>query len=130
MIVLDTSVLVWLTTSQENLSAKALKLIKEERREKEIYVSSISLWEIALLVRKKRLAFNLEFDEWFSKVRQLSFLKFIDVDVDIAVNSVNLELSNNDPADRIIIASAKFLGAQLVTSDKRILEYEQVQSVW
>ena len=130
MIVLDTNILVWLTTSPENISPLALKMINKFKTRKELYVSSISVWEIALLVKKKRLLFNIGFEEWLLKVKNLTFLKFVDVDVDIAVASVNLKWTHKDPADRFIVATALNLEAKLITSDRKILTFKGVQSIW
>ena len=131
MIVLDTHVLIWFVNDQRRLSSKALSEIQKAKKKGEIYVSSISVWEIALLAKKGRLKFNIDTSLWIRAVNNLSFFQFIDVSPSIAYKSVNLEgIFHQDPADRIIIATAQELDAELITRDKRILKYRYVDAVW
>lgn len=131
MIVLDTSVLIWWTSSPEKLSQKARKIIEKEIKKGEILVSSISIWEIYLLIKKDRLKFFTDPDSWLEKVESLPFIRFIPIDNKIAAKSVSLAPPlHDDPADRMIIATTLQYGAMLITSDKRILSYSHVQSIW
>ena len=128
MIVLDTHTLIWWVDSPQKLSKKVRKVIEEE---KSILISSISTFEIYLLIKKGKLELLNNPDVWLEKIESLPFVRFIPVDNKIAAYSVNLpDFSHKDPADRIIIATALNLGAKLVTSDKRILDYKYVQTVW
>lgn len=131
MIVLDTHVLIWLISSPQKLSRNVQKSINEEIKKNEILVSSISIWEVFMLVKKERLKLTMHPDIWLEKVESLPFIQFIPVDNQIASKSVNLpEPFHNDPADRIIIATALMHGDQLITSDTRIRKYPHVQSLW
>lgn len=132
MIILDTHVLVWWVSNPEKLSDKAQKLIEvEAKKGNEILVSSISVWEICMLIKKSRLKLTMDIDTWIGKIEQIIFLEFIPVDNKIAEQSVNLHGTfHNDPADRMIIATALKYGAVLITSDRKILNYPYVQSVW
>jgi len=129
--ILDTHVLVWLVSNPEKISEKARKLIDQEVKKSELLVSSISVWEIYMLVKKGRLKLSLDVDTWFEKIEQLSFLQFIPIDNKIAAKSVMLpEPLHSDPADRMIAATAREYAAVLITSDKRLLTYPSVQSIW
>ena len=132
MIVLDTHVLVWWVASPEKLSTKAEKIIKSEiKNNGQLLVSSISVWEICLLVKKERLSFTMDVDIWLEKVESLPFIQFISVDNRTAAKSVNLPGEfHDDPADRMIIALAREKGAILLTSDRRIRKYPHVRSFW
>lgn len=131
MIVLDTHAWVWFASNPENLSKKAQKAVDAAREEKGVLVSSISVWEIALLVAKKRLKLTLDVMDWVAKSELLPFVQFIPVTNSIAIKAVNLPGSlHSDPADRIIIATALSLGAALVTKDKKISSYGHVKTVW
>ena len=131
MILLDTSTLIWWTTALEKLSKKARDVIEKEIKEGVFFVSSISIWEIYLLVKKEKVRFSVDIDTWLEKVGSSPYINFIPVDNKIAAKSVMLpDFSNKDPADRMIVATALINGATLVTSDKRILNYPHVQSVW
>lgn len=131
MIVLDTHVLIWLVSNPEKLSKKAKKLIDNEIKKRPLLVSSISVWEIFMLMQKRRLILTLDSNTWMEKVEQLPFLQFVPIDNTIASKSVLLpNLIHQDPADRMIIATARENGATLITSDKKILLYRNVKSVW
>lgn len=131
MIVLDTHVWVWYIDSSEALSTEALNKIEQARAKNGIYISCISSWEIYMLHEKKRLAFAVEPDIWISRCEQLSFLNFIPVDNDIARMAVRLPGPlHADPADRMIIATAKYFGGKLITKDEKILNYPHVNAVW
>lgn len=131
MIVLDTHVLVWLVADPKKLSEKAIKRIDREAKKSELLVSSISVWEIYMLIKKGRLKLSMDVDTWFEKIGQLAFLQFAPVDNNIAARSVMLpEPLHNDPADRMIVATAREYGVVLVTSDRRLLNYPYVKSMW
>lgn len=131
MIVLDTHVLIWWVDSPQKLSKRAQKAIDEAAEDKSISVSSISTFEIYLLIKKGRLELATHPDAWMEKIESLPFVRFITVDNRIAALSVNLpDFPHQDPADRIIIATALNLGGKLVTSDEKILNYQKVQTIW
>ena len=131
MIVLDTHAWIWYLSNPDRLSAKAIQHIEKAIKKDEVYVSSISVWEMALLVQKKRLVLKVGLDEWISSAESIRFLNFLPIDNAIALHSVNLPSPlHSDPADRIIIASALALEAALITKDEKILNYPFVNAVW
>ena len=131
MIVLDTHAWIWFTSKPEALSKKAQKSLAAAVKEKNVLVSSISVWEVALLVNKKRLKLSMDVTDWIAKSESLPFIQFIPVSNSIEVKSVNLpQPLHPDPADRIIIATALSLGAPLVTKDKKISAYAHVKTIW
>ncbi|MBE9541494.1 MAG: type II toxin-antitoxin system VapC family toxin [Proteobacteria bacterium] len=131
MILLDTHVWVWFVSNPELLSKAAKNAIDSAMEQKEIFISSISAWEIALLVAKGRLYLTLEVNDWVAKSERLPFLQFLPVDNYVAVKSVNLpQPLHSDPADRIIIATAITIGAPVVTKDEKVLNYPHVKTIW
>ena len=131
MILLDTHALLWWVNDPKKLSFKAAKKINEEKAEGIIFVSSISVWEISLLIKKNRLGLNLDAQDWFKEIETLPFIQFVPIDNHIAAKSVNLPGEfHSDPADRIIVATAREKGADLVTSDEKIRKYQHVQTIW
>ena len=131
MIILDTHVWVWFVSNSELLSQKAKKSLDIAMEEKNILISSISAWEVALLVSRKRLKLTMDTEDWIAKSEMLPFLRFIPVDNSVAVKAMNLpEPLHNDPADRIIIATAISQGASLITKDEKILNYPHVKALW
>ena len=132
MIVLDTHVLVWWVSGVEKLSQKASKIITgHESIDRSILISSITAWEIAMLVEKGRLTLNMEVQAWLEEVGRIPAVAFVPVDNTVAVKSACLPGEfHKDPADRMLVALARQGSHSLVTADKKILGYEHVKSVW
>jgi PIN domain nuclease of toxin-antitoxin system len=131
MIVLDTHTWIWFISKPEVLSKRAKKAVSAAVKEKSVLISSISAWEVALLVIKKRLTLSLDVTDWIAKSEGLPFIHFIEISNSIAVKSVNLpQPLHLDPADRIIIATALSAGVPLVTKDKKLLNYPHVETIW
>ena len=131
MILLDTHAWVWWVNGQPALSRKAHRNIDRAAQEAGVYVSSISAWEVAQLVRRARLELTMDVESWIAKSEAMPFLHFVPIDNSIAVRSVRLpEPLHNDPADRIIIATSTILGFPLVTRDKRIRDYPHIRTIW
>ena len=131
MIVLDTHAWIWLIDSPERLGAAAQKAIESARRQRAVFVSSISAWEVHMLCARGRLRFAVDPEVWISRCERISFLRFLPVDNEIARLSVQLpDPFHADPADRMIVATARFLGAPVATCDSKIHAYPHVQSVW
>ena len=131
MIVLDTHALVWWVTGDDLLSKKAKSLIERERLEGEIIVSAISAWEITLLLKQERLVLSMDVTRWLATVSEIEGLRFLPIDVDLASKSVELPGTfHKDPADRMIVATARKLAVPLVTKDEKIRAYPHVRTVW
>lgn len=131
MIVLDTHALIWFSDDLKKFSDKALKIININKKGKSIYVSSISIWEIALLVKGGKLNLSLDIDSWIFQLEKASYIHFIPLNNEIGIKSVYLPGTfHKDPADRIIVATARSLGAKLITADSKIRSYKHVQTVW
>ena len=131
MIVLDTHTWIWFISKPEVLSKRAKKAVSAAVKEKSVLISSISAWEVALLVIKKRLTLSLDVADWIAKSEGLPFIQFIEISNSIAVKSVNLpQPLHSDPADRIIIATALTAGVPLVTKDKKLINYPHVKTIW
>ncbi len=131
MILLDTHVWVWWVSNPELLSSQADTLINKAMVERKIYISSISVWEVAMLVVKRRLQMTLDVKDWIRSCENLPFVLFVPVSNAIALEAVFLpERPLSDPADRIIVATASALDLILITKDKRIQKAAQVRTAW
>jgi len=131
VIVLDTHVWVWWLSDPQNLPTRARRTVAEAAGDRAIYISAISAWEIALLASRGRLTFTMDAQDWIAKSEALPFFHFVPVDNAIAVRSVRLpEPFHNDPADRIIVATAIMMGVPVITSDTKIRKYPYVKSIW
>ena len=132
MIVLDTHVLVWwLSTDRSRISTLVADRIIRELASGEVIVSSITAWEIAMLVAKNKLDLSVDILTWLDIAGQLEGLRFVPVDTVVAAKSNMLPGEfHADPADRIIVALARELGAALVTADEKIRRYPHVRTIW
>ena len=132
MIVLDTHILIWWATGDlSKLSPNALAAINQELQGGEIIISSITAWEIAMLIAKERIVISMDLEEWLSTIEQIETVKFFAVDNDIAVKSATLPGEfHKDPADRMIVATARKLGCALVTAVEKILSFMHVKTIY
>ncbi len=133
MIVLDTQSLIWWVNEDKKLSNSALKAINKEmaKEDGQIMISSITTWEIALLIKKGRLALTMDIDDWVDTVASIEGVHFVPIDNDVAIQSVRLPGEfHPDPADRMITALARHLSVELVTSDEKIRNYKHVKTIW
>lgn len=124
MILLDTHVVIWAAMDDSRLGKGARELIEKLDRTNPFCVSAISAWEIALLVQKGRVNLGEPAHTWLSKVMKHQGWQNVPVDFNIAIESVNLpgEL-HSDPADRIIVATARQNNCTVLTADRAILAY-------
>jgi len=130
MILLDTHVWVWYVSSPGYLSQMAMEYVEQAKREQRVFISCISAWEVALLVKKGRLQLTIDVGDWISRSEKLPFFQFVPVDNAIALKSIYLSGLHPDPADRMIIETALLLGAPIVTKDERIRAYPAVETIW
>ena len=127
---LDTHTLVWLLDGNERLGKKSRTLIQASAQADTLYVSAITPWEIAMLVSKGRLTLVQEVGEWLRIAISLPGVRMAPLSIDVSVASTRLSGTfHSDPADRIIVATARQLGATLVTEDKLILDYSKAGHV-
>ena len=131
MILLDTHAWIWWVSSPDQLSSPAIEAVRAGAERRELYISSISAWEVAMLVKKGRLRLTLDVADWIGRCEALPLLSFVPVDNTITVLSTRLDgYPHDDPADRIIISTAQILGATLVTRDEKIRAYKRVKTLW
>ena len=132
MIVIDTHILLWWVNRSGSLSDAAEKAIKETLdSDSEVIISSISSWEISMLIEKGRLVLSMDVESWIDMVSQIDGVRFIPVDNEISVKSTLLPGEfHKDPADRMIVATARKLAVPLITADEKIIHYEHVKTIW
>lgn len=131
MIVLDTHALIWWVNGDALLSAPAKTAIQAAQQGGRVLVSAISIWEIAMLVERGRIALAMDLDQWLSAVQDLDGVDVIPVSAQVAMQSANLPGEfHKDPADRMIVALARELNAPVITADQKIQRYAHVRWVW
>ncbi len=120
---LDTHVLIWYAEGIK-LTEKQINLIEKAREKGALYISAISIWEISLLASKNKMAFSISITEWVDKLLSTPGLNLIALSVPILIQSCELpNYEHRDPADRLIIASTRFINSHLMTYDQKIIDY-------
>lgn len=129
MIILDTHIWVWWVHGDDRLTPKQQETILAAEVEG-IGVSVISCWEVAKLVERGRLILPIAVEEWIAQALVYPGIRLISLTPEIAVASTQLpDEFNRDPADQIIVATARIYDCPLITSDRRILSYPHVVGV-
>jgi PIN domain nuclease of toxin-antitoxin system len=125
MVLLDTCAAIWLF-NQARLSQVSLMAIRTAAPSSGVFVSPISAWEIGLLARRPQqaLSFQPSALAWFDDLLALPGVRLVPLTHRAAIEASSLPGHfHRDPADRLLIATARELGVPLVTRDRRILEY-------
>jgi PIN domain nuclease of toxin-antitoxin system len=122
-ILLDTHALVIWCSNPETLSAAQQHALHTIGEADPALVADISLWEIAVLTSSGRLRLDLPLREWLTRAVAPPLVRVAEITPEVA-NEVTLlgDWENRDPADRLIVATARVLGARLITNDPLIRE--------
>lgn len=126
MIVLDTSALLYWTLDSARLSKKAQQTLERAGR---IVISSISVWEIALKVKRGKLIIPLPISDYAERLQKLQSLEIFPIDMQTWLENLELAWEHRDPADRTIVALAARFDCPLVTSDRVMANYYP-KTVW
>ena len=119
---LDTHAWVWWVTNQGRLDARTRARLNALPADARPYLSDISLWEVALLVDRKRLRFELPLRQWLEDASHPRTVRVLPITPPIAAETAELPASfRRDPADRIIVATSRVLDIPLITHDRAIL---------
>jgi PIN domain nuclease of toxin-antitoxin system len=130
-VVLDTCAWVWLCASPRDLSAAAHEIIQRERKRDGLIVSVLSVWEVAKLAQKRKLTFSIPCRHWIDQAIREDGVTLHPLTPEICVESTELPgVFHGDPADQIIVATARLLGLPVVTKDQRIRNYAHVPTLW
>jgi len=124
-VLLDTHIWVWYAEGDRTRFSPRVEPVVETAAERgEVLVSAISVWEIAQLDALRRLELALDVPTWIARALAFPGVRLRGLSPAIAIESTRLPGSpHRDPADRILIATARLSGAALVTCDARLLAY-------
>lgn len=118
---LDTHVLLWWFSDEAKLSAGQKRVLKAASAEKPLFVSEISLWEIATLHELGRIRLGLPLRDWLEAATAPPLVRRMGITPAVAAEVAALPSTfHRDPADRIIVSTARLLGATLLTRDRLI----------
>ena len=120
---LDTHVLIWWLNDRRRLSSAQQEVVGSVRSDEPLLVSEISLWEVSTLHGLGRIRLALPLREWLDKAVAPPLVQRHGISPAIAAEVAALPDSfHRDPADRILVATARVLGATLLTQDRRIVD--------
>lgn len=128
MIVLDTHIWIWWADNYPRLTQQHREWIQQYQSQG-LGVSMISCWEVAKLVENNRLVMSLAVDEWLTAALAYPGVQLLNLTIPIIVESTKLTGFHRDPADQIIVATARIYGCPLLTADGKILAYPDVQTL-
>lgn len=129
-ILLDTHVWWWWITGEPGLSVAQKRLLAKVGPEEPAEVSDISLWEIATLVSLGRLSISLPLRDWLESAAAPPLVQRRAISPAVASEVASLpDTFHRDPADRIIVATARVHDATLLTRDRRIIDARLVPTV-
>lgn len=123
MIVLDTHVLIWAVQADASLGRKATELIDKTARADPVLVPVMCAWEVAMIEKRGKVTFPGGASRWFRQVLDAPAFVLAPLEPEIAVESVRMDWAHRDPADRIMVATARYWKMPLVTADTKILAY-------
>ncbi|WP_419167616.1 type II toxin-antitoxin system VapC family toxin [Candidatus Palauibacter sp.] len=127
---LDTHILIWWLNDISRLSPEQREVIESASADSPLLVSDISLWEVATLYDLGRILLAVPLREWLDKAVAPPLVRRQGISPAIAAELAALPASfHRDPADRILVATARVFGATLLTHDRRIIEANLVETL-
>jgi len=125
-LLLDTHVWIWIAEGNPIVSPSTRKAIDKAKEREHLLISPISVWEISMLVQRKRIILEMDVTDWLKHWIESPGILISEFSFQVALLSNRLPgLIHSDPADRILIASAYEENAVLVTADEKILKFGQ-----
>ena len=129
MILLDTCAVIWDALDPGKLSATAKKSM--DANSGSMIICDISIWEIAMLIKRNRLKVDATASEFINLLLQSRNYFVQEITPEIAELSVNLGSEiNHDPADRLIAATSILGNAPIVTADKNLRSASMLRTIW
>jgi PIN domain nuclease of toxin-antitoxin system len=129
VIVLDTHVLLWWALDPERLSVRATELVSRMERSGG-FASSISIWELGVKIRRKKLELGITIDEFARRVQLTGVVELMPVETTTWLRSIALEWDHRDPADRVIVATALLANVPVLTKNEAIHAFDGVEALW
>jgi PIN domain nuclease of toxin-antitoxin system len=128
-VLLDTCTILWIVSSPDRLTGPALEILQDD--DTMPFVSAISAAEIACGCERGRIELDRHWKTWFRYFIDSNQWMCLPVDLSIAEEAYSLPPPfHADPADRILVATARLHGLKILTADRRILDYPHVETIW
>lgn len=127
---LDTHVLLWWFDEPKRLSPAQRRAVRKANDSHALGVSDVTLWEIALLLERGRIKLAMPLDEWLARATAAPLVERCAISPKVVREMIDLSTTRDwDPADRILVATARVLGVPLATSDLRIIDSGLVPTI-
>jgi PIN domain nuclease of toxin-antitoxin system len=120
-LLLDTCTFLWMVDQYENLSARALELVRSS--ENDLYLSAASAWEVSTKCAARRLSLSEPPDLYVPIQREAHGIQALPMDEESALHTGRLPRLHRDPFDRMLVAQAIVHGMTIVTPDPVIRQY-------
>ena len=130
MIICDTHVLVFDALAPARLSAKARRRLRDGESTGQLACADISLWEIAMLMAKRRLQIDEEAGPFIQAILDARGYRVLPITSEIAALSQSADFTQKDPADCLIAATALAAGAELLSADRAMKGIPGLKLVW
>jgi PIN domain nuclease of toxin-antitoxin system len=124
-LLLDTHIWIWSQLAAQKLSARVRQALENEANE--AWLSPVSVWELLLLVEKRRVVLDRDLGDWVKQ--SAATLKEAPLTIETVLEATRFTLPHDDPADRFLVATARTFGLTLVTSDARLLACKAVPTL-
>jgi PIN domain nuclease of toxin-antitoxin system len=127
---LDTHALIWALDSPERLPARVSEVLRDPAN-LPLGAAAITPWEIAMLSARGRLRLGQPVETWLTAALRPEIVSLVPLSPAIAVESCRLPGQfHADPADRLIVATARLHGLTLITADEAIRSYPHLRTLW
>ena len=128
---LDTHTWIWWNMNPHQLSDRVKEIIGNTNKYDEMLLSAISPWEFGKLLEKQRIGISCNPEDWINIALDMPKLRLVPLSPLLSYRSTVLpQPFHNDPADQIIVATAREENATILTKDEKILAYKNVRSLW
>jgi len=125
---LDTCALIWSVAAPDHLAPEELEILKKP--EANIFFSPISSAEIACFAERKLIELDRHWKLWFNHFTELNKWQCLDITLDVIQEAYSLPGEfHKDPADRIIVATARINNLHVITGDRKIINYPHVRTL-
>lgn len=126
-LLLDTHIWLWSTLEPNRLSRRITRELSDQ--ENELWLSAVSVWELTMLIRKKKMQISQDVREWVGTSMKRLELSELPITIEVALEVPLIDFSHGDPADHLLAASAKVFDMVLVTADKHLMELHGIRTL-
>lgn len=124
MTLIDTHIWIWWLNDDGPLTREERDFLDGSSANREVAISAISLWEVQMLVKKRRLTLNVPFDQWIREASRPDVVRVYPIDANVVIAAHELPKSfHGDPADRIIVATCLATKAKLMSRDRKLAKF-------